>query len=152
MPEDNTPTVAEIVAHPELHGFVWFTGEVDKGGRTFKAAQLVKHIDVTLLRNTFGDGFFTASMDGTSRHVTNQRINRDAWYAGLGETPSRIPTELQLRTLVVENMLGQKSARRRAVIIELVPTEGYGALDGKIYPTQAEAQAASVEWFQNQNA
>lgn len=146
MPELSTPTVAEIVANPAAHGFVWFTGEVEKDGRTFKSAQLVKHIDVTLLRATFGDTFFTASMDGTSRHVTNQRINRDAWYSALGETPSRVPTELQLRTLIVENMLGQKSARRRTVVIET----RYEAMDGKQYATQLEMQQANLAWFADQ--
>lgn len=154
MPEDTpiTPSVDAIVAEPHLYGFVWYTDDVEKGGRTFKGAQLVKHVDVDLLRKTFGDTFFTASMDGTSRHVTNQRINRDAWWNALGETPSRNVTTDELRRLVVENMLGMKTARRRTVIIETkeVPTEGYGALDGKVYPTQREAQEASMAWFVDQ--
>ena len=118
MPEDTKVSVEEIVANPAAYGFEWFTATVEKDGRKFEAAQLVRHIDVNLLRQTFGDAFFLEQANGTSRHVTNQRINRDLWWNALGESPSRKVTRDELRIAVVESMLGRKAARRRTVVVE----------------------------------
>lgn len=146
MPEQiDTPhvhTVAEIVAKPELHGFVWFIGKVEKDGMVLDNVPLVKHTDVELLRKTFGDRMVLESMDGTSRHVSNQRVVRDAKWA------NRAIKVDDLKTLVVENMLGQKAGRRRQVVIEKVNV--FTALDGKEYATATEAQAASLAWFIDQ--
>lgn len=128
-----------ILANTEAHGFAFFTDSVEHEGRTFREAQLVRHLDVDKLRATFGDAFFFASMDGTSRHVTNQRINRTTWYAALGEEPSRKVTQDELRRLVVANMLGLKSARRKIVVTETK----YEAF-GKKFDTQEAATAYGV--------
>lgn len=141
MPEvTNTPTVAEIVANPEAYGFAWYLDKVQKDGTVLDNVPLVKHLDVDKLRATFGDRFFLESADGTSRHVTNQRIVRDARY------DDRKITVDALKTMIVENMLGQKSPRRRTVITERV----FIGLDGKEYKTETEAQAASLAWMVDQ--
>ncbi len=138
MPD--TDLVAEIVANPEPHGFAWYVGAVERDGQQFRNAQLVKHLDVDKLRATFGDAFFLASSDGTSRHVTNQAINRNAWWDNKTIKPDA------LKRLVVENMLGMKSTRKRTVIVETK----YMAADGQSYATEVEALAATRAWIVDQ--
>lgn len=112
------PTVAEIVANPKAYGFEWFTDTVRKGDLGPWTVPLVRHTDVDLLRNTFGDRFFLDNADGTSRHVTNQRIGRDL----KAEKP--LTTELTIKTAIVENMLGMKSKRRTVVETEIFRYNG----------------------------
>lgn len=145
MPEDTnaTPDVSHIIAHPELYGFVWLENqEVQKDGMVLKPVPLVKHNDLDLLRKTFGDGLVLAAMDGTSRHVTNQRIVRDAKWAD-----RNVKTDV-LKRLIVENMLGQKTARKVRVVT--VTEKVYEAMDGRTYATQLEMQQANLAWFADQ--
>lgn len=143
MPElnDTTPSVAEIIASPEKYGFSWLEDQkVEKNGMQLKGVPLVKHNDVDLLTATFGKAFWIDSANGTSRHVTNQRIVRDARFENHNISVAA------LKQLIVENMLGQKSSRKRTVITETV----FAALDGKTYPTLVEAQAASMAFMVDQ--
>lgn len=142
--------LAAILADPKAHGFEFFTDTVRHEGRAFNEAQLVRHLDVDLLRATFGDALVLTNMDGTSRHVTNQRINRDAWWNALGETPSRKVTKDELQRLVVENMLGIVATRKTRVIEKIVEKIRFEALDGNVYDTREEAQAASMAWVVDQ--
>lgn len=145
MPEDTnaTPDVSHIIAHPELYGFVWLENqEVQKDGMVLKPVPLVKHNDLDLLRKNFGDSLVLAAMDGTSRHVTNQRIVRDAKWADRA-----IKTDTMKR-LIVENMLGQKTARKVRVVT--VTETLYEAMDGVKYATQLEMQQANLAWFAEQ--
>jgi len=142
MPEQNaTPDVADVVSHPEKYGFVWLENQkVEKDGMVLSPVPLVKHNDVDLLRKTFGDSFFTESMDGTSRHVTNQRIVRDAKWS---ERSIKVDA---LKVLIVQNMLGQKSARKRTVIIEtkfslIMPDGEFKTFDSKEQAVEAYKQA-----------
>lgn len=123
--------VAEIVANPKDYGFEWFTDNVAKGDNSW-TVPLVRHLDVDLLRATFGDRFFLDSADGTSRHVTNQRIARDIMADNATAKP------IQIQTAIVENMLGQKSKRR--TVVE-TPTFPYG---GVVYKTVEEMKAAAT--------
>jgi len=141
--ENATPNVDHIVAHPELYGFVWLENqEVQKDGMVLKPVPLVKHNDLDLLRKNFGDGLVLAAMDGTSRHVTNQRIVRDAKWADRA-----VKTDV-LKRLIVENMLGQKTSRKVRVVT--VTETRYEAMDGKTYATQLEMQQANLAWFAEQ--
>ncbi len=140
---NETPDVSHIIAHPELYGFVWLENqEVQKDGMVLKPVPLVKHNDLDLLRKNFGDGLVLAAMDGTSRHVTNQRIVRDAKWADRS-----VKTDV-LKRLIVENMLGQKTARKVRVVT--VTETRYEAMDGKTYATQLEMQQANLAWFAEQ--
>jgi hypothetical protein len=108
MPTNETPTVAAILANTLAHGFEWFTDRVSKGDATW-TVPLVRHLDVDKLRATFGDQLFLANMDGTSRHVTNQRIARDM------KADNATAKDIAIQTAIVENMLGMKSKRRTVV-------------------------------------
>jgi hypothetical protein len=147
MPEDTnaTPDVADIIAHPDAYGFVWLENqEVQKDGMVLKPVPLVKHNDLDLLRKHFGDALVLAAMDGTSRHVTNQRIVRDAKWAD-----RNVKTDV-LKRLIVENMLGQKAARKVRVVTITEKVKTYEAMDGKEYATQLEMQQANLAWFAEQ--
>jgi hypothetical protein len=129
------PTVADIVANPEAYGFAWYVGKVEKGDFGPWNVPLVRHLDVDLLRDTFGDRFWLDNADGTSRHVTNQRIARDM------KADKPLTTDLAIKTAIVENMLGMKS-KRRTVIETTVFSFG-----GVKYPTLAEMQEAAREAY-----
>lgn len=134
--ETKGPSVAEIVANPEKFGFVWTTDKVAKGDVSWNVP-LVKHMDVDLLRATFGDTFFLASADGTSRHVTNQRIARDMKYE------KATATDLQIKTAIVENMLGMKSKRRTVVEVKKYIWGGneYDTRDAAVEQARADLAA-----------
>ena len=127
MPTNKTVDVADIVVNPEKYGFSWYTDKVQKGDLGPWDVPLVKHNDVDLLRATFGDSFFLASADGTSRHVTNQRIARDA----KSERP--LTTAETIKTAIVQNMLGMKSKRT-------VVKETWYVFGGQKFAALAEAQ------------
>jgi hypothetical protein len=135
MSNESKPTVAEIVANSVLYGFVWYIGKVEKGDNGPWDVPLVKHVDVDLLRATFGDRFFLESADGTSRHVTNQRIARDM----KAEKP--LTKDDAIKTAIVENMLGMKS-KRRTVIETTVYSFG-----GVKYPTLEAMQDAARDAY-----
>lgn len=130
MSTDQTPNVAEIVANPKDYGFEWYTDNVQKGDRKW-SVPLVRHLDIDLLRLTFGDQLFIQSMDGTSRHVTNQRIARDM------KDDKPLVKDEAIKTAIVENMLGMKSKRRT-----VIETTVY-AFGGVKYPTLEEMQEAA---------
>lgn len=138
---DNTPKldgdalVNDIVDNPTKYGFAWFVDSVEKSGMKLAGVPLVKHENVDLIRETFGDASCLASMDGTSRHVKNQAIVREARYA------DHHISYRALQILIVRNWLGQ-TTRRQTVVIE----NHYIALDGKSYKTEVEALAASKAW------
>ncbi len=142
--EPTTPNVAEIVSHPEKYGFSWYMDTVQKDGTVLPPVPLVKHLDVDLLRATFGDAVILASCDGTSRHVTNQRIARDMRWT------NRAVSNDAIKTAIVENMLGMKAARRVTVVEKIVVKESFLALDGTKHETQESAQAASMAWLIDQ--
>lgn len=112
------PSVSDIVANPKNYGFEWYNDNVRKGDLGPWSVPLVKHIDVDLLRATFGDNFFIEQSNGTSRHVTNQRIGRDL----KAEKP--LTSELTIKTAIVENMLGMKSKRRTVTEVEVFRYNG----------------------------
>jgi len=128
MSTDNTaPTVSEIVSNPKDYGFDWYTDKVQKGDLGPWYVPLVRHLDVDLLRLTFGDRLFLDSADSTSRHVTNQRIGRDM------KADKPLTTELAIKTAIVENMLGMKTKRR--TVIEITKY----VWGGKEFSTREEA-------------
>jgi hypothetical protein len=133
MPTNETPTVAVILADTKAHGFEFFTDRVSKGDATW-TVPLVRHLDVDLLRATFGDQLFLANMDGTSRHVTNQRIARDM------KADNATAKDIAIQTAIVENMLGMKS-KRRTVIETKVPTFEW---DGVDYPNREERDEVAL--------
>lgn len=139
----NTKTddvVNDIVSNPERFGFSWYEDHVAKDGTDLGLVPLVRHLDVEKLRATFGDKFFLDSADGTSRHVTNQRIGRDMrWADRKAATPEAI------KRAIVENMLGQKARRGGRVTIIEKPV--FVALDGTKHETQTEAEAASLAYM-----
>jgi len=150
MPEDNmSPSVDDIIAHPEKYGFVWLENQkVEKDGMVLQPVPLVKHNDLDLLRKTFGDGLVLQAMDGTSRHVTNQRIVRDAKWA---ERSIKVDA---LKRLIVENMLGQKAARKRVVVtVEkfslMMPNGEFQTFDSKEQAIEAYKQALVEKAEQN---
>jgi hypothetical protein len=134
MSNTQTPDVAYIVAHPTEFGFHWIEGKVQKGDLGPWSVPLVKHDDVDLLRATFGDEFFLNSADGTSRHVTNQRIARDM----KAERPRCTADEI--KTAIVQNQLGMKSRRTRTVVE--VTKYSFG---GKTFDKVEDAQAYARE-------
>jgi hypothetical protein len=154
MPNENEnaqPTVDSILANPSAHGFSWYEDKVAKDNTDLGLVPLVRHENVDLLRATFGDKFFLDSADGTSRHVTNQRIGRDMrWSDRKGATVDAI------KRAIVENMLGMKAKRggRVTIVKEIVEKPVFIGLDGKSYETLVEMQAASMAWMidQQQNA
>lgn len=130
MPTEK-PTVADIVANPAVYGFIWITGKVEKGDGGPWDVPLVKHVDVNLLRATFGDRFWLESADGTSRHVTNQRIARDM------KSDKPLTKDDAIKVAIVENMLGMKTKRRT-----VIETTVY-AFGGVKYANLAEMQEAA---------
>lgn len=130
MPTNETPTVAAILADTKSHGFEFYTDRVSKGDASWNVP-LVRHLDVDLLRATFGDAFFLTNMDGTSRHVTNQRIARDM------KADNATVKDLAIMTAIVENMLGMKTKKRTVVS---VPDFSYG---GVSYTNAAERDEAA---------
>jgi hypothetical protein len=133
MPTNETPTVAAILANTLAHGFEWFSDRVSKGDATW-TVPLVRHLDVDKLRATFGDQLFLANMDGTSRHVTNQRIARDM------KADNATAKDIAIQTAIVENMLGMKS-KRRTVVETKVPTFEW---DGVDYTDRAERDEVAL--------
>lgn len=127
MPTNETPTVAVILANTKAHGFEFYTDKVSKGDASWNVP-LVRHLDVDLLRATFGDRFFLDSADGTSRHVTNQRIARDM------KNDNATVKEDAIKIAIVENMLGMKT-RKRTVVETKVPTYTFGGVE---YTDRAE--------------
>lgn len=141
MPDETkAPTVAEIVANPQAYGFEWITDNVSKGDASW-TVPLVRHLSEPLLVATFGERFFLDSANGTSRHVTNQRIARDMKDA------NATCKALEIQTAIVENMLGQK-ARRKTVVIQ----DHHYAADGNEYPTRELAIEASKAFYAAQQA
>lgn len=109
---NTSQTVDAILANPEAHGFRFVDGKVSEKDATWRVP-LVEHLDVDKLIATFGKASIIASLDGTSRHVTNQRIARDL----MSEDATTKPDEI--KRAIVENWLGMKS-RRRTVVTEIV--------------------------------
>lgn len=144
MPETNANiSIDDVIDHPDRYGFVWLENQkVEKDGMVLTPVPLVKHNDLAKLTATFGDGLVLAAMDGTSRHVTNQRIVRDAKWA------NRSIDQRSLKRLIVENMLGQKAARKVRVVEVIKKT--FAGMDGQEYDTFEQMQAANLAWFVDQ--
>lgn len=108
MSNETRPTVADIVANPTTYGFEWYSDKVSKGDATW-TVPLVRHTDLDKIEATFGKQSVLDSMDGTSRHVTNQRIARDI------KAENATAKDGEIKTAIIENWLGMKSKRRTVV-------------------------------------
>lgn len=133
MSTEQKPTVEEILANPTAHGFEFYTDKVAKGDVSW-TVPLVRHLDLDKIEATFGKQSVLDSMDGTSRHVTNQRIARDT------KSENATAKEVDIKRAIIENWLGMKSKRRS--VIE-TPVYKYGGV--KYETLEAMQDAARVD-------
>lgn len=124
--------VAQIVSNPTAYGFDWISGKVAKNEMDLGYVPLVAHKDLNLLRQHFGDQMVLGAMDGTSRHVTNQRIARDMKF------DNRKTSDLEIKTAIVENMLGKKATRKTVVVEKIVEKRIYCAFDDTEFESKEE--------------
>ena len=108
MSTTERPTVDAILADTKAHGFEFYTDKVQQKDSAWNVP-LVRHLDLDKIVATFGPRAILDSMDGTSRHVTNQRIARDI------KADNATAKDVEIQRAIVENWLGMKS-RKRTVI------------------------------------
>lgn len=131
--------IAEIVANPEAHGFTWGNGEVHRGTGPNavllrKNAPHIVHVNIDLVRETFGDDYFLNSANGTSARVRDQRVTRTALNADATVSND------DLKEKVIAAALGQ---RTRSVSTRTV----FAGPNGTTFDTQDDAEAAWEEYI-----
>jgi hypothetical protein len=136
--------VAEIVSNPEAYGFTWGSDILHKDGKALGQCPYVIHRDLPKMREIFGDEYFLASANGTSRRVTDQRIARDLRWEDLSTKDDVI------KTAIVQNMLGQISRRRGGVKTVTVTVETFKGLDGENYATELEMKQGNLAFMVGQ--
>lgn len=135
--------IADMIKNPEKYGFKWGYGPLSKDGtQIIQSAPRIEHMDIDLLRDTFGDEYFYTSMNGQSARVRDQTLREELW----GNIPLRKSDE-GMKQWVLEKALGQVSRKGRVTVIEK-EVEVYIADDGTKFKgpnAQADVMAYNVD-------
>lgn len=145
---DTNEKIEDMIDNPQDYGFDWEYQTLHKNAGAANSkivvcekAPVIAHLNVGLMTEHFGEGYFLASANGTSARVRDQRVVRDAC-----EDNREIRKDVRaLQRLVLMAALQVRSSR--VTVVEKI-VEKFTAIDGTTWPTQAEAMAHSIDVMQ----
>lgn len=134
--------ISDMIANPSSYGFEWGYGALHhKEMRIAERAPHIVHVNLELMRATFGDSYFLDSANTRSARVRDQTLRNDIY-----DDRPLAKDDLRMKTIVLERALGRVSRKSRVTVVEkIVEKRVFVANDGTEFTDKAEMMAHNVD-------